>query len=249
MCLLDIFSFTIKVTDARKTITETNETRLKTTESTRRNNVTTNENSFTMKITTERQPDDDDDTGTIQQEVTTLDKPRSTNKVLIEFTTTTSEPERFSDALETPQPTVSSKDATNEKQRDGKTTSIRLNDVKTTTSSSVDGDNLTTTSTTTTEASKRRSNHPFIRYFRRLRKIYELDLKILDQIATLLEGINDELLPQVADALEPLLISQTVNMLDLGQILGYVAQTIHSSTFQLGASTSLGGLDFLKFGK
>ena len=105
-----------------------------------------------------------------------------------------------------------------------------------------------TTPETTTET-KTKSNHPFIRYFRRLRKIYELDLKILDQIATLLEGINDEFLPQVADALEPLLISQTVNMLDLGQILGYVAQTIHSSTFQLGASTSLGGLDFLKFGK
>ena len=93
------------------------------------------------------------------------------------------------------------------------------------------------------------SNHPFIRYFRRLRRIYELDLKILDQIATLLDGISDEVLPQIAQVLEPLLISQTMNMLDLGQILGYVAQTIHSSTFQLGASTSLGGLNFLKFGK
>ena len=102
---------------------------------------------------------------------------------------------------------------------------------------------------TNANSTSKKSNHPFIRYFRRLRKIYELDLKILDQIASLLEGINDELLPQVADALEPLLVSQTVNMLDLGQILGYVAQTIHSSTFQLGASTSLGGLDFLKFGK
>ena len=201
-----------------------------------------------MKITTEREPDDDD-TRTTQQEVTTLDKPRPTNNVLIEFTATTTEPERFSDALETPPTMASSKDATTQKQRDGKTTSLRLNDVKTTTSSLFDGDIIKTTSTTTTEASKRRSNHPFIRYFRRLRKIYELDLKILDQIATLLEGINDELLPQVADALEPLLISQTVNMLDLGQILGYVAQTIHSSTFQLGASTSLGGLDFLKFGE
>ena len=128
-----------------------------------------------------------------------------------------------------------------EKVRDGKAT--LLNTKNLTTSSPEDATKLETT----TEP-KRRSNHPFIRYFRRLRKIYELDLKILDQIATLLEGINDEFLPQVADALEPLLISQTVNMLDLGQILGYVAQTIHSSTFQLGASTSLGGLDFLKFG-
>ena len=102
---------------------------------------------------------------------------------------------------------------------------------------------------TNATSTSKKSNHPFIRYFRRLRKIYELDLKILDQIASLLEGINDELLPQVADALEPLLVSQTVNMLDLGQILGYVAQTIHSTKFQLGASTSLGGLDFLKFGK
>ena len=105
-----------------------------------------------------------------------------------------------------------------------------------------------TTLQTTTER-KRESNHPFLRYFKRLRKIYELDLKILDQIATLLEGVSDELLPQISESLEPLLISQTVNMLDLGQILGYVAQTIHSTSFQLGASTSLGRLDFLKFGR
>ena len=231
------FLFIIKVTDAKKSNTETNEIDIKTTETTS-TDVTTNENSFTIKIQTEN-----DDTTTIRPEVTTLDKPRSTtHHVLMPVTETNTEPERFSGATK---PTISSTDAPQQKQRDGKTT--RLNDVKTTNPSLVDGDIVEKSTTSTTE-STRRSNHPFIRYFRRLRKIYELDLKILDQIATLLEGINDELLPQVADALEPLLISQTVNMLDLGQILGYVAQTIHSSTFQLGASTSLGGLDFLKFG-
>ena len=230
----------IKVTEARKPITETNEIDMKTTETTTRE-VTTNENSFSIKITTEN---DDTTTTTIQPEVTTLDTPRSTQN-FFPVKETTTEPERFLDAIKT---TVSSDDVTNQRQRGGKTTSSRLTDVQTTNASFVDGSILEDASTSTTEATRRRSNHPFIRYFRRLRKIYELDLKILDQIATLLEGINDELLPQVADALEPLLISQTVNMLDLGQILGYVAQTIHSSTFQLGASTSLGGLDFLKFG-
>ena len=207
-----------------------------------RSDVTTNENSFTIKVTTKN---DDTITTTTGPEVKTFDIPRSTHRALIPVRETTTEPETFTNAFKT---TVFSDDATIKRERGGKTTSSRLADIQTTNASFTDVETQETTPTTTTETTRRRSNHPFIRYFRRLRKIYELDLKILDQIATLLEGINDELLPQVADALEPLLISQTVNMLDLGQILGYVAQTIHSSTFQLGASTSLGGLDFLKFG-
>ena len=69
--LWDIISFCIKVTDAKKSITETNEIDIKTTETTR-TDVTTNENSFTIKI----KPENDDKT-TIRPELTTLDKPRS----------------------------------------------------------------------------------------------------------------------------------------------------------------------------
>ena len=132
-------------------------------------------------------------------------------------------------------------ETTTQAERDGKTT--RHTDKPHTTT-----DNINAIIDVTTEK-KKESNHPFIRYFKRLRRIYELDLKILDQIATLLEGISDEVLPQIAEVLEPLLISQTVNMLDLGQILGYVAQTIHSSTFHFSASTSLGRLKFLNVGR
>ena len=189
-----------------------------------------------MEITTEK---DSDDMST-QPEIMILQNSIITNNLKLTPSTST-KPETTSKRIEST--TNNPKVVSNQAERDGKATTLSTN--YTSTASPLDA----TTRLETTTESKRRSNHPFIRYFRRLRKIYELDLKILDQIAALLEGINDELLPQVADALEPLLISQTVNMLDLGQILGYVAQTIHSSTFQLGASTSLGGLDFLKFGK
>ena len=191
-----------------------------------------NENSFTMEITTKNKLNDT----TTQPEIIVFDIVEATDFKVQSITT--NELETTSELPES----TSVPSSVTEKERDGKATT--LDTKKWTTSSPEDATKLETTTTT-----NRRSNHPFIRYFRRLRKIYELDLKILDQIASLLEGINDEFLPQVADALEPLLISQTVNMLDLGQILGYVAQTIHSSSFQLGASTSLGGLDFLKFGK
>ena len=97
-------------------------------------------------------------------------------------------------------------------------------------------------------ASESNSNS-FARYFERLRRVYELNLQLLDQLADVLEGLNEELVPQVAQVLEPVLALQTANMLDLGQILGYVAQTVHSSTFQGSVVTSLGGLGFLKVGK
>ena len=93
------------------------------------------------------------------------------------------------------------------------------------------------------------SQHAFLKYFRRLRRLYELDLQILDQTITLLEEVREEVLPQLANVLEPLLNTLTLNVLDLGQILQYAAQTIQSSTFHFGATTSLERLKFLNIGK
>ena len=210
-----------------------------------------------MEITTEKKSDDK----TTQPEEIILNiETVTTSNTILSSSNTIDMIERTTTPTITESTIFDLNDDSGKEQRGGKATTLRL---ETTTAMSfqrrappeppelskdieeVEEKEIEITNATSTS---KKSNHPFIRYFRRLRKIYELDLKILDQIASLLEGINDELLPQVADALEPLLVSQTVNMLDLGQILGYVAQTIHSSTFQLGASTSLGGLDFLKFG-
>ena len=64
-----------------------------------------------------------------------------------------------------------------------------------------------------------------------------------------MEGVSDEVIPHLAELLEPFLSQQTANMLDLGQILGFVAQTVHSSTFQVGGYTTLGRWSVLNLGK
>jgi len=89
--------------------------------------------------------------------------------------------------------------------------------------------------------------HPFIQYFERLRLIYELDLKILGQLADLLSGVDEEVLPALMKSLEPILpalISQSNNV-DLAQIIGYITQTLQKSTFHASLSANLGDLDFL----
>jgi hypothetical protein len=95
------------------------------------------------------------------------------------------------------------------------------------------------------------SDNPILQYFERLRKIYELDLKILEQLADLLAGVDEEVLPAIMTTLEPilpLLMSQQIENADLGQIIGYVAQTVQKSTFHVAMSAHLGDLDFLDIG-
>lgn len=92
-------------------------------------------------------------------------------------------------------------------------------------------------------------SHPFLQYFDRLRLIYELDLKILGQLADLLSGVNEEVLPALIESLEPILsllmTQQQFNNIDLAQIIGYVSQTLQKSTFQASLSAHLGDLDFI----
>ena len=81
--------------------------------------------------------------------------------------------------------------------------------------------------------------------------IYELDLKILGQLADLLSGVDQEVLPALMKSLEPILpalISQT-NNIDLAQIIGYVTQTLQKSTFHASLSSHLGDLDFINISK
>ncbi len=95
------------------------------------------------------------------------------------------------------------------------------------------------------------ANHPFAAYFDRLRRIYELDLQILEQLADLLDGVNEEVLPALMSSLEPilpLLMSQQVDNVDLGQIIGYVVQTVQKTRFHFSGSTHVGDLDFIDTG-
>lgn len=95
------------------------------------------------------------------------------------------------------------------------------------------------------------ANNPFSQYFERLKTIYELDLKILEQLADLLTGVDEEVLPSLMTSLEPILpifISQQVNNIDLAQVIGYVAQAVQKSTFHVGMSAHLSDLDFIKIG-
>ena len=98
-----------------------------------------------------------------------------------------------------------------------------------------------------------RADHPFVQYFERLKTIYELDLKILEQLADLLSAVDEEVLPALMKSLEPILpilLSQPqFKNVDLRQIIGYVTQTLQKSTFHASISTHLGHLDFLNLSK
>ena len=93
------------------------------------------------------------------------------------------------------------------------------------------------------------SNHPMVRYLRRLRRIYQLDIEILDQLANVLEGVSDKVVPEVARVLEPILAVQKDNNLEFNDTLGQVLQAVHATSFHAGALTTLGGLDFIEFGE
>ena len=102
-----------------------------------------------------------------------------------------------------------------------------------------------------TEETTTSKSNSFIEYFERLKVIYELDLKILGQLADLLSGVDQEVLPALMKSLEPILpalISQT-NNIDLAQIIGYVTQTLQRSTFHASLSSHLGDLDFINISK
>ena len=95
------------------------------------------------------------------------------------------------------------------------------------------------------------STNPLSAYFDRIRDIYELDLKILEQLAELLAGVDEEVLPTLVTTLEPLLavlMNQPVENLDLPTILSYAAQTLQKSKVHVSLSSTLGDLDFLKIG-
>jgi len=95
------------------------------------------------------------------------------------------------------------------------------------------------------------TNNPLSAYFDRIRDIYELDLKILEQLADLLAGVDEEVLPALMTSLEPLLtllMNQPVDNLDLPTILNYAAQTLQKSKIQVSLSSNLGDLDFVKIG-
>ena len=89
-------------------------------------------------------------------------------------------------------------------------------------------------------------------YFDRLKDIYELDLKIIGQLADLLIGVDEEVLPALMTTLEPLLtllMNQQVDNIDLPTVLSYAAQTLQKSKVDVSLSSTLGDLDFLKIGK
>ena len=93
------------------------------------------------------------------------------------------------------------------------------------------------------------SNHPITGYLNRLKRIYQLDIEILDQMANIIEGVNEKVVPQLSTVLEPVFAIQNDSRVDLRDTLDQVLKVLHSTTFHAGAYTSLGKLDFLEYGK
>ena len=77
-------------------------------------------------------------------------------------------------------------------------------------------------------------------------------MKIIGQLADLLIGVDEEVLPALMTTLEPLLtllMNQQVDNIDLPTVLSYAAQTLQKSKVEVSLSSTLGDLDFLQLGK
>ena len=89
----------------------------------------------------------------------------------------------------------------------------------------------------------------FGRYFNRLRKLYELDLELLEQISSLLQTASEDVVPSLISLARPLLDRLPIRNLDPGSLLSLAAMTLTQSQFQLSMETRLGDLDFINIGK
>ena len=97
------------------------------------------------------------------------------------------------------------------------------------------------------------ASETFSRYLRRLRLIYELDIRMLEQLSQLLRGANREVLPRLRETIEPILetLPNTIGAanLDPASLLGLAASAVKGSTIEASVSTTLGNLDFLNIGQ
>lgn len=89
----------------------------------------------------------------------------------------------------------------------------------------------------------------FGRYFKQLRTIYELDLKLLEQLSSILKKVNNETLPFLSNALAPGLMGVQGSNLNLVELVGYLTSVLKKSEFEGAVTTKLRNLDFLNIGK
>ena len=86
----------------------------------------------------------------------------------------------------------------------------------------------------------------FGRYFERLKRIYELDIKLLEQIGGIISKVDSNVVPQIEQGLDPFLEGGNVDIL---RLIGILAKTLPSSHFEASITTKLGNLDFLNIGE
>jgi hypothetical protein len=81
--------------------------------------------------------------------------------------------------------------------------------------------------------------------------IYELDLELLEQLAKVLRGTKEEVIPAIRDTLTPIInaIPSPGGNLDPASLLGLAAMAVKGATFEASVSTTLGNLDFINVGK
>lgn len=89
----------------------------------------------------------------------------------------------------------------------------------------------------------------FGRYFERIKTIYELDIKLLQQLSEILNEVGTDVLPGLIRDLEPILARLPVVNLPINELISIFAMTVQNSEFEASVSTQLGNLDFLDIGK
>jgi hypothetical protein len=93
----------------------------------------------------------------------------------------------------------------------------------------------------------------FARYLDRLRRIYELDIQLVDQLGELLAEFDDEILPileTLLDLTRPLtnlIVNQETGNLNLVRLIGYIVQSLAAAEYEVSVSTRLKDLAFLNF--
>lgn len=237
------------VTEAiREAMTSTTEKEEATTSTTEGAETTSTDRE--LDTTTEARPEE---TTTTSEETTTTSEEDTTTTS--EETTTTSEDDT----------TTISEDETTTTSEEPTTTSEEMMETSTMLGRGqrqLDLDSADDPEATTTEKSEEEDSEEekdsgpsdligqlFGRYFNRLKRIYELDIQLLEQISVLLTRANEDVLPSVQTAVEPLLMSTGIENANLLEVAANLATVLRHSDIEVSVRTKMEQLNFVNVGQ
>ena len=89
----------------------------------------------------------------------------------------------------------------------------------------------------------------FEKYYKRVKSIYKIDVRLLEQLSEILQEVKAEEIPKFVESFTPVLMNIPETTLEVSDIIGMLATGLKRSTFEASLTTKLGNLDFINIGK